>query len=174
MQRLTQEREVNRVLLDRRILDVTQAVFAILETAAFRELSSELDHLRRVIDRDDLARFFGQQLRKRPLTRAKIGNRERREERDHRMRQRLPGATRTITATEPARQLVKIFARFVLTLAQDHLERRAIALGLRHFARERPSQLTDSGALRVELLTVGQPVIDVFSRAAILHNSSPL
>src|SRR4029077_16060029 len=90
MQRLTQEREVDRVLVDRWILDVAQAVFEILETVALRQLCPELDHLRRVIDRDNFARFFGKQLRKSPLTRAKIGNRERREERDHRMRQGLP------------------------------------------------------------------------------------
>ena len=48
--------------------------------------------------------------------------------------QERPG---TITAAKPARQLVKIFARFVLTFMQDHLESRAIALCFRHFAGER-------------------------------------
>ena len=50
----------------------------------------------------------------------------------------------------------------------------AIAPGLGHFARERTSQLADSGPLRVELLTIGQAIINVFPSAAILHDSSAL
>ena len=94
MQRLTENREVDRVLVDRRILDVAEAVFEILETVLLRQLRSELDHLRRVIDRDDFARVFGEQLRERSLARAEIGHGQRRQQRDQRMRERLPGAAR--------------------------------------------------------------------------------
>ena len=80
MQRLAQNREVDRAFRDRRIFDVAEAVFEILEAVFLRQLRAELDHLRRVIDRDDFARGFGQQLRKRSFARAEIGHRQRRKQ----------------------------------------------------------------------------------------------
>ena len=43
--------------------------------------------------------------------------------RDHRVRERLPGAARAITAAEFSRELIEIFARLVLPLAQNEFER---------------------------------------------------
>ena len=58
MQRLAENREVDRAFRDRRILDVAEPVFQILEAVLLRQLRAELDHLRRVIDRDDFARVL--------------------------------------------------------------------------------------------------------------------
>ncbi len=154
MQRLAQDREIDRVFLDRRILDVAETVFEILETVLLRQLRAELDHLGRVIDRDDFARGFRQQLRERPLARAEIGHGERREKRDHGVGQRLPGTARAITAAKATRELIEIFARFVLAFAQDDFERGPVALRLRHFAGEGAGQFAHLGPLRAEFSTV--------------------
>ena len=65
-----------------------------LKAVLLRQLRTELDHFRCVIDRDYFSGFFGQQLRERPFARAEIGHHERRQHGNHGMRQRLPGSAR--------------------------------------------------------------------------------
>src|SRR5450432_1741244 len=50
MQSLTQNREVDRAFGDRRIFDIAESVFQVPEAVLFRELRSELNHLRRIVD----------------------------------------------------------------------------------------------------------------------------
>jgi hypothetical protein len=52
----------------------------------FRQLRAELDHLWRIIDGDDFACVFGQQLRKGPLACAEVGDRQRRKQSNERVR----------------------------------------------------------------------------------------
>ena len=137
VQRLTEEARGRPTLLNRRVLDVAQAVFEVVETVALREFRSELDHLLRVVDRDDFSRVFASNLRKGPLTRPEVRNRDRPDQRDQRVRKPLPCATGAMAATEPARQLVEIFAPLVMPLLQDDLKRGPIHWGLRHFSRGR-------------------------------------
>ena len=44
------------------VFDVTKPVFEILESMLLRQLRSELNHLRRIINGNDFARVFGQHL----------------------------------------------------------------------------------------------------------------
>ena len=76
VQCLAEDCEIDAVPLDRRIFDFAQAVFEILETVFFRESRTELDHLRRIIDRDDFTRVFCEQLRERSFASAQIRDRE--------------------------------------------------------------------------------------------------
>ena len=78
MQGLAENGEIDRAPGDGRIFDVSETVLEIGEAVPLGELSSELNHFRRVIHRDDLARGFGQELRKRSFTRTEIGDRQRR------------------------------------------------------------------------------------------------
>src|SRR5205085_541422 len=173
MQRLAENGEIDRTFRDRRVFDVAKAVFEISETVAFRELRSELDHLRRVIDRDDFARGLSEQLGKSSFARAKIGDGERGQKRDEGMSQCLPRAAGDVTAPEFSRQLVKIFPRFIASFSKRQLERGAIARGLRHFAREHPDQLRDFCPGRVPFLFRRQPVVNIFSRPPIFDDAGP-
>ena len=92
-----------------------------------RQLPPELNHLRRIIDGDDLPRVFGQQLRKRPLACSQIGDCQWRKQRNERMRQRFPGAARHITAAKLAGKLIEVSARFVLTFVKNKLQTGPIA-----------------------------------------------
>src|SRR5205814_6404809 len=98
--------------------------------------------------------LFGEQRRERPLARAEVRNGQRREERDQGVGQRLPGTTRAMVASKTSGELVEIFARLVLALAQNDFQRGAVALRLGHLAGERAGQLTDLGTLPVEFLAI--------------------
>ena len=78
VQCLAQNRQIDTVFGNRRIFDVTKSVFEILYSVFFCQPPTEFDHLRRIIDGDDLACVFRQQLRKRSLPRTQIGDRQRR------------------------------------------------------------------------------------------------
>ncbi len=141
-------------LRDRRVRDVAEAILEVLEAVFFCQLRAELYHLGSVIDRDDFARVFREQLRERPLTRAEIRDGERRQEGDHGVGQRLPRTARAMIAPETAGELIEILARLVLAFAQNDLERGPIALHLGHFASQRAGQFAHLRALRVQLRAV--------------------
>ncbi len=63
-----------RAFGNRRIFDIAEPIFEIRKAVFFRELRSELDHLRRVIDGDYLARGFGEELRERSFSRPEVGH----------------------------------------------------------------------------------------------------
>src|SRR5713101_9148420 len=67
MQGLAEDRKVDAVLRDWRIFNIAQPVLEIFEAMLFRQLRAELDHFRRIVDRDDLARILRKQLRQRSL-----------------------------------------------------------------------------------------------------------
>ena len=62
MQRLTQNRQIDTVVCDRRIFDVAKPVFKIFESMLFCQLRPEFNHLGRIIDRNNLASVFRKQL----------------------------------------------------------------------------------------------------------------
>ena len=66
--------EIHRVVVNRRVLEVAEAVFEILESMFLGEAGTELDHLLRVIDRDDLLCRAREKLGKCPLARAEVGD----------------------------------------------------------------------------------------------------
>jgi hypothetical protein len=90
MQGLAQNCEIDTVFRNRRIFNVAEPVFEVLEAVLFCELRSEFDHLRRIIDGDDFARVFSEQLRKRPFAGPQVGNCQWREQGDERVCQRFP------------------------------------------------------------------------------------
>ena len=63
MQSLTENREIDAVSGDGRFLHVAEPILDVAKTMFLRQLRRELDHLRRIIDRDDFARVFREQLR---------------------------------------------------------------------------------------------------------------
>src|SRR5947208_445914 len=127
MQCLTQNRQIDTVFGNRRILNVAKAVLQILDSMFLCQLRAKLDHLWRIIDGDDFACVFGEQLRKCPLARAKVSDGQWRQQSNQRMRQRFPGAARHVTAAKLARQLVEVFTRLVLTFVQNKLQTGSIA-----------------------------------------------
>src|SRR6267154_5383732 len=72
MQRLAENGQIDYALRDRRIFDVAEAIFQIGEAVLLRELRAELDHLGRVIDRDNFPRGLGEQLGKSSFAGAEI------------------------------------------------------------------------------------------------------
>src|ERR1700716_4115540 len=98
MQSLAENGEIDRALRDGRIFDVAKTVFEIRESVPLGELRAELDHLGRVIDGDYFARCLGEELRELSFACPEIGDGHRREQRDQRVRERLPGTPGNITA----------------------------------------------------------------------------
>ena len=170
MQCLTQEDEIDTIFCNRRLFQIAQPVLEILEAMFLRQLRTELDHLRRVVDCDHFARALGQQLGKCSFTRAKIDNGQARNERDQRVRERPPGTSRDITAAKLSGQFVKIFARSVLTFAQSELQRGPVARGFGHFAREGFDNLLHPITRAVAARASSRAVINIFSRATIYHD----
>ena len=60
MQRLTENREIDAFLCNRWLLHVAKAIFDVAKAVIFRQLRRELDHFRRIIDRNHFACVFGQ------------------------------------------------------------------------------------------------------------------
>src|SRR2546423_8075373 len=173
MQRLAQNREIYRAFRDRWIFDVAEAIFEIGEAVLLGELRAELNHLRRIIDRDNVASGLGEQLRKRSFAGAQIGHGERGEQRDQSVGERLPGSARHITAAEFSGELVEVLARFVAAFSQRELERGAVPRCFRHFAREGANQLGHFCPGRVAFLFRGQSVVNIFPRAPVFDDAGP-
>src|SRR5256714_15400909 len=74
VQCLAENGEIDRAFRNRRVFDVAETIFQIGEAMFLRELRTELDHLWRIIDRDDFAGGLGEELRKGSFARAKIGD----------------------------------------------------------------------------------------------------
>ena len=65
MERLAENRHVDRLVVERRIFNVTMTVLEVLETVLTGNLGAELDHLLRVVDGNDMLGPLSQQLRQR-------------------------------------------------------------------------------------------------------------
>ena len=171
MQRLAQDCQVHRPFFNGWIFDIAESVFEIGKAMLHGKLRAELHHLRRIIDRDDLLRRLREQLGECALARAEVGDVLRGQERDQGMRERLPGTSRHIAASEFPRQLVEIGARQVLPFPQRHFQRGAIARRLRKLARQRPRQLAYFRARGVQRIGLRQAVVDVFPRAPVDYHA---
>src|ERR1043166_3403257 len=117
MQSLTEQDEIDRVLGNRRLLEIAQPVFEIVDSMLSSELGAEFDHLWRIIDRYDFARVSSQELRKGAFPGAEIGNGQAGNQRDQRVRESFPGTARHITASEFSSKLIEILPGFVVSFA---------------------------------------------------------
>src|ERR1700730_3543654 len=174
VQRLTEDCKIDTVLGHRRVLNVAQAVLKIFETMFARQFRSELDHFFRIIDGYNLTRGFGEQLRKGPLARAKIDNRLRWQQWNKRMRQRLPGTARHVTASKFSREFIEIFARFVLTFTQGQLQRGAISRRFRQLAREHSDDFVYTRHGAVALRPLDRSVINIFAGTPVFNDAGTL
>src|SRR5438270_9272884 len=68
VQSLTENRQIDTVRGNGRLLHITEPVLDVAEAMFLRQLRRELDHLRRIIDRNDFTRIFGEQLRQGAFT----------------------------------------------------------------------------------------------------------
>src|SRR6266850_2314100 len=68
VQSLTENRQIDTVSSNGRLLHITEPVLDVAEAMFLRQLRRELDHLRRIIDRNDFARVFREQLRQGALS----------------------------------------------------------------------------------------------------------
>src|SRR5438552_12978989 len=169
MQRLTQQDKIDTALCNRRIFQITQPILEIFETMFLRQLRTELDHLWRVVDRDNFTRALRQQLGECSFARAKIDNRQPWNERDQCVRERFPRSSRDVTATELPCQFIEIFARFVLTLAQREFQRRPVATGFGNFTRECLDYLLAAAARAIASCGFSRAVVNILARPAACH-----
>ena len=170
VQRLAQDCKIDAVFSNRRVFNIAKPVFEIIESVFLRQLRAELDHLRRIIDRNDFAGAARQQLRKSSLTRAKIDNHLRRENWDERVRQRFPGTPGDITASKLSSELVEIFARLILAFPQGQLQRGAIARGIGNVSRQNVDHFLHSTTRSVSRRDFGCPVVNIFASAPIFYD----
>ena len=138
MQRLAEDREVHRALsrwadLRCRPAGIRDSRSHALPPASRRTRPSWASYRSAITFFAVLARSCD----KRSFARAEIGHILRRQERDQRMRERLPGTSRHVTAAKFSGQLVEVGARLVLPFAQRDFQRGSVARRLRQFARQR-------------------------------------
>ena len=74
MQRLAENCEIDAVLFNGRLLHVAKSILDVAEAMLLRQFRREFDHLWGIIDGDDFARVFSEQLRKCAFARAQIGD----------------------------------------------------------------------------------------------------
>src|ERR1700730_10794310 len=79
------------------------------------------------------------------------------------MRKRFPGATWDIAASELSRQVVEMFARFILAFAQREFGRSAIVRGLWNLARQRANDLVHTRLRSVAPRIFFGGIVNVFS-----------
>src|SRR5215472_9219039 len=90
------------------------------------------------------------------------------------MRKRFPGTARHITAAKLSRELIEIFARLVLTLAQREFQCRPIPRCFRNFPRQHLQNLLDSAPRAVTTSTSNRPVVNVFPCPPVLDHTGAL
>ena len=133
VQRLAKKGEIDARIVDGRGFEVAEAVFEVCDPVIARQLRTELNHFRRVVDGDDPFGALGQQLRKSSFACPEIGNDTRLHQFEQGFGESFPRATRHIGSAEFTRELVKIRARPVRALAERKRERRQIAGAFREF-----------------------------------------
>src|SRR5882724_2306886 len=173
VQRLAEEGKVDAVFRDRRVLNIAQPILKVLESVFLRQLRPELDHLRRIIDGNNFARSFRQQLRECPLACSQVGDGQRREQRDQCVRKRLPRSPRHIASTEFASEFIEVSPRLILTLLEYKLQTCAIPRAFAQFARQKSSNFRHTLTLRV-LSVVIRAIINILTDTAISHYAGPL
>src|SRR6516162_2199635 len=108
VQRLAQDCKVDAVFRDWRVFNIAQPVFKVFESVFLRQLRPKLNHLWRIIDRTNFARAFRKQLRGWRVGWSLSGDRQRGEQRDQSVCERLPRPARDIASTELASELIEI------------------------------------------------------------------
>src|SRR4029077_5924412 len=108
-----------------------------------------------------------------PLACSQIGDGQRREQRDQRVRKRLPRSPWHIASTEFASEFIEVFPPLILPLLEHQLQTCAIARAFGQFARQESSDVRHTLALRV-LPIVVRAIINILSDAAISHHAGPL
>ena len=168
MQRLAQKDEVHAGRRDRRRLDVSQAVFEVLEAVLSCQLGTVGHHLLAVVHGDDLSRPLREELGQGALARAQIGDDKRRQQFEQRFAQALPRTARDVVTSKLARQRVEVSLRRLRPLPQHHLEGFGVLFDLAKL-RAGGVQQGEEMLVRRLVLCAGfvDPVEPVFSAAAV-------
>ena len=162
---LAENRQIDRVVRYWRFFQVSNTILQIRVSVLLGELGPDFDHSLGDIDGNDLSSALGQNLGERAFTRAQVSNVDRRDHGQEKMRQSLPGSTRTIASSKFAGQLIKILAGAVLPLGDHMMKARTIRRRLRHICNRQPDQTSE---LRFLNRTGWRPtIIDVFPDAPI-------
>ena len=139
VQDLAENHEIHGLRVDRRILNIPEAVIDIFKSMVPGECGAEFDHLPGVVHGDHLFRRSREQLGQRPLARPHVGNHQRRQKPEERMRKRLPGPPGHVDPSEASSEFVEILGRTILALAHRQRESRQVARNLAHVS-PRPRQ----------------------------------
>ena len=144
MQRLAEQRQIDRSRRDRRVFEIAESIFEILKPVLLRKRRAELDHLFRIIDADHLLRAAREQLRNGPFSSAKIRDHQiRRHQREQQVRETVPRAPGTISAAKFSRQLIEIFACLIARFFSSKRECLLVRARLRAARARWPLQAPD-------------------------------
>lgn len=119
---LGEDGEIDGGIVDRRGLDIAEAVFEVWEVVFFGELLAEFDHLFGVVDGDDFFGALGDELGKSALAGAEVGNHIVVEDLEHGFGEAFPGAAGDVFAAELSGEFVEVGADLVFALAEDVAE----------------------------------------------------
>jgi hypothetical protein len=135
MQRLAENHEVHTAGLDRRVLQVAQPEFEVLEAVLLCLGRAELDDLFRVVHGNHLLAAPGEQFTEQPFPRPQIGDGQRRQHAQQQMTKRLPASSRPVAAVEPPGDLVEIDLCLVFPLIEHSPEIDAVGGAIGQFLR---------------------------------------
>jgi hypothetical protein len=122
MQRLAENHQVNARGFDRRVLQIAEAEFQILQTVLLRLRRAELDDLFRVVHCDDFLAAPREQFAQQAFARAEVGHGDLRQHAQEQVAERLPRAARAIDAIKASGDLVEENFRLLAAAIQDALE----------------------------------------------------
>ena len=172
MQRLAEDREVHRRVVDRRMLQVALPELEVGQAVSPRLGLAEPDDLRRVIHRDDAFAFAREQLAQQPLAGAEVRNDNLRHEPKQQLAKRLPRAARPVHAVEPAGDSVEINEVLIFAPLEDALQVHEVGRVLRDFPCPGGRQLHQLAAVRA--VVAGDAVVGVFAVATRLNEAGLL
>ena len=148
MQRLAQNHQVNAVRFNRRVLQIAQPEFQVLQPVLLRLGRAERHHLFRIVHGDDLFAAARQQFAQQAFAGAQVGHDQRRQNPQQQMPERLPRTARAIDAVEPPGDLVEINLRLLAAAGEDAFEIDLVAGVFGQFLRAANRQLNELTAPR--------------------------
>lgn len=133
MQRLAQDGEIDGARFDGRFREIAEAIFDVGDFLLFKFSAREGDHLRRIIDGDDLRRILREQLREPTFACAEIGDNDARDKLCEQRPNFRPGAARTKAFSESTGDAVEVFASRGAAFFEDDFTRGAVFGGVGNF-----------------------------------------
>lgn len=133
VERLAEDDKVDRIGIDRRILEIAVSELEIGHPILLRLGGTVLDHLLRVVDGDHPSATQRQKLRKQTFAGTEVCNLERGQDPQQHVTECLPRTSRPIAPIEPSSDFIEVFLRLLRSTGDDPPEIDHVGRSFRKF-----------------------------------------